>query len=76
MATLADDVRDLGIDLAILAVPASAAQVAADQVVDAGVKGLLNFAPTSLRLPEDVAIRTVDLSVPLEELSFCLSAGL
>ncbi|MFQ5490161.1 MAG: redox-sensing transcriptional repressor Rex [Phycisphaerae bacterium] len=75
MSALAKTVRQKKIDLAILAVPAEVAQAVADQAVEAGVKGLLNFAPASLRLPEDVVLRAVDLSVALEELSFRLSGS-
>jgi redox-sensing transcriptional repressor len=59
-----------GIRLAILAVPADAAQDVADQCVEAGIRGLLNFAPISLSLPPDIAINAVDLAVQLEQLSF------
>lgn len=58
------------IRLAILAVPADNAQQVADQVVAAGVRGLLNFAPVSITLPPDVALSTVDVAVHLEQLSF------
>jgi redox-sensing transcriptional repressor len=59
-----------GIRLAILAVPADSAQEVADQCVDAGIRGLLNFAPVSLSLPAHIAINAVDLAVQLEQLSF------
>ncbi len=58
------------IRLAILAVPADAAQDVADQMVAAGVRGILNFAPVSLTVPEDVAMTAVDVAVQLEQLSF------
>jgi len=58
------------IRLAILAVPADSAQEVADQCVEAGIRGLLNFAPVSLSLPADIAINAVDLAVQLEQLSF------
>ena len=56
--------------LAILAVPADNAQEVADQVVGAGIRGLLNFAPVSIGVPEEVALSTVDVAVHLEQLSF------
>jgi redox-sensing transcriptional repressor len=56
--------------LAILAVPADNAQDVADQVVGAGVRGLLNFAPVSISVPAQVAVSTVDVAVHLEQLSF------
>lgn len=58
------------IRLAILAVPADAAQDVADKVIDAGVRGVLNFAPCSLTVPPDVAMNNVDVAVALEQLSF------
>jgi redox-sensing transcriptional repressor len=63
-------VQKESIKLAILAVPADNAQDVADQVVAAGVRGLLNFAPVSISLPTDVALSTVDVAVHLEQLSF------
>jgi redox-sensing transcriptional repressor len=59
-----------GVKLAILAVPADSAQQVADQLIDAGVRGLLNFAPVSINVPKDVALNTVDVAVQLEQLSF------
>ena len=59
-----------GIKLAMLAVPADSAQDVADQLVAAGVRGLLNFAPVSITVPQDVAMNAVDLAVQLEQLSF------
>lgn len=58
------------IKLAILAVPADAAQDVADKVVAAGVRGVLNFAPCSLNVPSDIALNSVDVAVALEQLSF------
>jgi redox-sensing transcriptional repressor len=63
-------VRDRNARLAILAVPADSAQEVADLLVDAGVRGLLNFAPVSINVPSDVALNTVDVAVQLEQLSF------
>ena len=58
------------IRLSILAVPADAAQDVADQIVAAGVRGILNFAPVSLTVPPDVAMNSGDVAVQLEQLSF------
>lgn len=63
-------VAQYSIKLAILAVPADAAQDVADKVVAAGVRGVLNFAPCSLTVPPDVALNSVDVAVALEQLSF------
>ncbi len=70
LAELKTTVDKFAIRLAILAVPGDHAQDVADEVVEAGVRGILNFAPVSLNLPADVAINAVDLAVQLEQLSF------
>lgn len=57
-------------DMAILAVPASAAQALTDDLVAAGVRSILNFAPTRLAVPPDVRVRQVDLSTELQILSY------
>jgi redox-sensing transcriptional repressor len=61
------------IKLAILAVPAEHAQAVADELIDAGIRGLLNFAPVSLSVPPRVALNAVDLAVQLEQISFQVS---
>jgi len=70
---LAETIQRENIRLAIIAVPADAAQDVADQLVRAGIRGLLNFAPVSLTVPPEVAINAVDLAVQLEQISFHLS---
>jgi redox-sensing transcriptional repressor len=63
-------VEEHGARLAILAVPADNAQDVADQLISAGIKGLLNFAPVSISVPKGVAVTTVDVAVQLEQLAF------
>jgi redox-sensing transcriptional repressor len=60
--------------IGIIAVPAADAQKVADQLVEAGVKCLLNFAPTTLTVPEHVKEKDVDLSRELETLSYFLAS--
>jgi redox-sensing transcriptional repressor len=60
------------IRLAVLAVPATAAQGVADQLVEAGIEGILNFAPVTLTLPPEIEIIGVDLAIELEQLSFAV----
>ena len=60
------------IELVILAVPASSAQVIIDQVVNCGIKAILNFAPVKLAVPDDVFLRTENMAMELEYLSFSL----
>ena len=63
----------LVVDLVILAVPAGAAQDVADRAVAAGVRGILNFAPTQVRVPANVAVEDVNLVMELEALSFAIT---
>ena len=79
---LIHDLRELkrvtrreGITIAVIAVPAASAQVVANTVVDAGIKAVLNFSPGALRMPPDVKLKSVDLTVSLESLSFYLARG-
>jgi redox-sensing transcriptional repressor len=57
-------------ELAVVAVPADRAQQVADALVAAGIKGILNFAPVMLKLPNHVSLIAVDLAVQLEQLAF------
>jgi len=70
LSDLQATVQKEGVRLAIMAVPADSAQDVADQLVAAGIRGLLNFAPVSLSVPEKMALNSVDLAVQLEQLSF------
>lgn len=67
------EVRARGIQIAILAVPPEAAQAVTDLLVAAGIRALLNFAPARLKVPRDVRLKDVDLSIELETLSFYLA---
>lgn len=62
----------LDIRLAILAVPSSSANLVVEQVVEAGILGILNFAPVTLNLPKSVSIVGVDLAMELEQLAFAV----
>lgn len=64
--------QPLGIRLAILTVPAPAAQQVAEQLAEAGIVGILNFAPVTLSLPPHVAVAGVDLAIELEQLAFAV----
>jgi redox-sensing transcriptional repressor len=75
LSDLEETVRQHGIRLGIIAVPADGAQEVADQLIDAGVRGLLNFAPTSINVPAQVAVNSVDLAVQLEQLSFQINVS-
>ena len=62
--------RDRGIAIGMIAVPAHAAQEVADRLADAGIRSILNFAPTVVTAPDDVSLRKVDLAIELQILSF------
>jgi len=76
-------VRDIGLlerdiqrdkpDIVVLTVPGEEAQQVVDRVVSAGVKAILNFAPTQLHAPADVTVKTVNMAMELEGLSFALT---
>jgi redox-sensing transcriptional repressor len=70
LTELTATIQAKNIRLAIIAVPADHAQDVADQLVSAGVRGILNFAPVSITVPTDFALTAVDLAVQLEQLSF------
>jgi redox-sensing transcriptional repressor len=63
------------IDIAMIAVPADSAPPVVDLVVAAGVKAVLNFSPGALKVPAGVKLKSVDLTVSLESLSFYLAQG-
>ena len=69
---LPDLVRENDIKLAILAVPAKAANQAVESLVEAGITGILNFAPVTLNLPKSISVVGVDLAMELEQLAFAV----
>lgn len=62
--------RDLELKVAILSVPAGAAESVTEKILEARIGGILNFAPVRLRVPEDVSVVSVDLGLQLEQLAF------
>ena len=58
----------------VLVTPAEAAQEVADRLVALGVKAILNFAPVQLVVPDDVVVKTVNLALELETLSYALAS--
>ena len=62
-----------GFEIGVIATPVRAAQEVADALVAAGVHGILNFAPRKLRVPAAVALRTVDMTMEFESLSYALT---
>src|SRR5262249_17233060 len=68
-------VSSTGAKLGLLTAPAEAAQTVADTLVVAGIRGVLNFAPTVIRLPPGVSLVSVDLTIQLEQLAFLVQGG-
>ena len=73
---LAATIREQGIRLGMIVVPAERAQEAADRLVAAGIEGIVNFAPVTLALPSHVQNVGVDLAIELEQLSFAVTSKL
>ncbi|MFH1373718.1 MAG: redox-sensing transcriptional repressor Rex [bacterium] len=69
---LETELKEAGIEMAILAVPATVAQYIVDDVVRAGVRSILNFAPVNLRVPDDICLRGANMAIELEYLSFTM----
>jgi redox-sensing transcriptional repressor len=70
VSELADVVATESISIAVVATPASAAQLVVDELVSCGVTSILNFAPCVLSVPDGVDVRKVDLAIELQILSF------
>ena len=68
-------VRRDSIRIGVIAVPSASAQNVADLIVAVGIKAILNFSPGTLQVPADVKLKSVDLTVSLESLSFYLARG-
>ncbi len=63
-------VREHGVAIGVIATPAASAQDVADRMVSAGIRSILNFAPTVLAVPDGVDVRKVDLSIELQILAY------
>jgi redox-sensing transcriptional repressor len=70
MDQLREFVRAHGVRMAVLTVPAAAAQEVANTLVAAGIGGILNFSPIVLSVPEEVMVNNVNLAIELENLSY------
>ncbi len=69
----ADTVKKVKIEVAVIAVPAEHAQVVLEQITEAGIKAVMNFAPIPLKISGGVKLKTVDLTISLEGLSYFLA---
>lgn len=68
-----DVVKKATIDVAVIAVPAEFAQDVLEQITQAGIKAVMNFAPVPLKIKGNVKLKTVDLTISLESLSYFLA---
>jgi len=67
---MVDEIRSMGIRVAMLSVPASEAQNIADRLVEAGIKAILSYAPTSLKVPPEVRIQYIDPVLHLQRMTY------
>jgi len=72
MDTITEQVKQNKIKVAMLTVPASVAQEVADQLVKAGVKAILNYAPLHLNVPKDVKVQHIDHATHLQRMTYYL----
>ena len=70
--TMIERIKSMGVKVAMLAVPAATAQAAADQLVQAGVRAILNYAPISLNVPHNVKVQYIDPSIHLQRMTYYL----
>lgn len=71
-ARMMETIHKAGIRIAMLCVPASAAQEVANKLVEAGVKAILNYAPISINVPKGVRVQYLDPSVGLQRMTYYL----
>ncbi len=73
IGTLEREVGRQSLDMAVLVIPGDVAQAVTDRLVALQVKAILNFAPVQLAVPDDVVVKTVNLALELETLSYALA---
>lgn len=76
MADLAQDIRREETPIAVLAIPSDDAQDVVDRLVGAGIRAILNFAPAQITVPPHVSLKSVNMAMELEGLSFALTNAL
>lgn len=72
IANLVPTIKDAGIQIAMITTPAASAQQVANCLVEAGVKAILNYAPTGLSVPPDVRVQYIDPVINLQRLTYYL----
>ena len=73
MTTIEQDIAKEEPDIAVLTTPGEEAQAVVNQLIGAGIRALLNFAPVQLQVPADVTLKNVNMAMELEGLSFALT---
>ncbi len=73
VANLAKEIQARGLKIAMLAVPAEKAQLTADHLIEAGIEGILNYAPISLSVPKSVKVQNIDPVIHLQRMTFYLN---
>jgi len=71
-AVIVDKIKQQKIKIAVLTAPASAAQEIADQLIKAGIKAILNYAPISINVPDDVHVQYIDPVTHLQRMTYYL----
>jgi len=71
-ADMAEKIRAAGVTVAMMTVPAAAAQEVADKLAQAGVKAILNYAPISINVPPDVKVQHIDPATHLQRMTYYL----
>jgi len=69
---MVDMIKKTGIRIAMIAVPAAKAQQVADQLVEAGIQAILNYAPINLNAPSNVRVQYIDPSIHLQRMTYYL----
>ena len=69
---LKETIREAGIKVAMIATPNQAAQNVADELITAGVKAILNYAPINLTVPKDVRVQNIDPVIHLQRMTYYL----
>ena len=72
-ATMGEEIHKAGIQVVMLSVPAGAAQMVADELVKAGVKAILNYAPVNLVVPQGVHVQYIDPAIHLQRMTYYLA---
>jgi redox-sensing transcriptional repressor len=73
ISRLKEVTRERSIDIGVITTPASEAQTVADRIIDAGIKGILNFAPAQITVPEGFVVKDVLFTTALDNLAYLLS---